>query len=130
MTATATTLETTFAVTFANLLVGRGATRELGDHAADLGMRRVLLVTDPRLRQLPPVDVALESLRRRGIEVDVFDEVEVEPTDAAFERAAAVATAGRYDGYVAVGGGSTIDTAKAADLLATYPAPLLDYVNA
>src|SRR3954453_8809537 len=125
----ATNLETTFAVTFANLVMGRGATREVGDHVADLGLRRVLLVTDPRLRELPPVGIALESLRRCGVEVDVFDAVEVEPTDTAFEAAGEVAKAGGYDGFVAVGGGSVIDTAKAANLLATHPAPLLDYVN-
>jgi hydroxyacid-oxoacid transhydrogenase len=125
----ATTLETTFAVTFANLVMGRGATREVGDHVADLGLRRVLLVTDPRLRELPPVGVALESLRRCGVDVDVFDGVEVEPTDTTFEAAGEAAAAGAYDGFVAVGGGSVIDTAKAANLLATHPAPLLDYVN-
>ncbi len=125
----ATTLETTFAVTFANLVMGRGATREVGDHVADLGLRRVLLLTDPRLRELAPVGIALHSLRRCGVEVDIFDAVEVEPTDTSFEAAGAVAAAGRYDGFVAVGGGSVIDTAKAANLLATHPAPLLDYVN-
>jgi len=125
----ATTLETTFAVTFANLVMGRGATREVGDHVADLGLRRVLLVTDPRLRELPPVGIALESLRRCGVDTDVFDAVEVEPTDTSFEAAGEVAAAGDYDGFVAVGGGSVIDTAKAANLLATHPAPLLDYVN-
>ena len=124
-----TTLETTFAVTFANLVMGRGATREVGDHVADLGLRRVLLLTDPRLRELAPVGIALHSLRRCGVEVDIFDAVEVEPTDTSFEAAGAVAAAGRYDGFVAVGGGSVIDTAKAANLLATHPAPLLDYVN-
>ena len=125
----ATTLETTFAVTFANLVMGRGATREVGDHVADLGLRRVLLVTDPRLRELSPVGIALESLRRCGVDTDVFDAVEVEPTDTSFEAAGEVAAAGDYDGFVAVGGGSVIDTAKAANLLATHPAPLLDYVN-
>src|SRR4051794_17686656 len=125
----ATNLETTFAVTFANLVMGRGATREVGDHVADLGLRRVLLLTDPRLRELAPVAIVLESLRRCGIDVDVFDEVEVEPTDTSFEAAGEVAAHGRYDGFVAVGGGSVIDTAKAANLLATHPAPLLDYVN-
>jgi hydroxyacid-oxoacid transhydrogenase len=122
-------LETSFSLAASNLVIGPGATRELGDHAADLGLRRVMLLTDRRLRELPPVAVALESLRSAGIEVEVFDEVAIEPTDASFERAAEVGAAGRYDGFVAVGGGSTIDTAKAADLLATYPAPLLDYVN-
>jgi hydroxyacid-oxoacid transhydrogenase len=125
-----TARETAFALAAANLVFGAGATREIGDHALDLGLRRVLLLTDPRVRHLPPVAVALESLASAKIAVDVFDEVEIEPTDASFLRAADAATAGDYDGFVAVGGGSTIDTAKAANLYATYPAPLLEYVNA
>jgi hydroxyacid-oxoacid transhydrogenase len=121
--------ETAFSVGFANLIVGAGATREVGDHAADLGLRRVLLLTDQRVRALPPVAVALASLGRAGIETGVFADVEVEPTDASFRHAGEVAAAGAYDGFVAVGGGSTIDTAKAANLYATHPAPFLDYVN-
>ena len=58
-----------------------------------------------------------------------FDQVEVEPTDRSFQAASAFAVDGRFDAYVAVGGGSTIDTAKAANLYATYPAELLDYVT-
>src|SRR5690606_4957833 len=54
----------------------------------------------------------------------------VEPTDASFRDAIAFATDGNFDGYVAVGGGSSIDTAKVANLYATWPADLLAYVNA
>jgi hydroxyacid-oxoacid transhydrogenase len=122
-------METVFTVTAANIVFGSGATRELGDHAADLGLRRVLVFTDRRLRDLPPVATALASLRSAGIEADLYDQVEVEPTDASFQAAADAARGGAYDGYIAVGGGSTIDTAKAANLYSTYPAPFLDYVN-
>ncbi len=54
----------------------------------------------------------------------------VEPTDVSFKEAIAFAAEGRFDGYVAVGGGSSMDTAKAANLYATYPASFLAYVNA
>jgi hydroxyacid-oxoacid transhydrogenase len=122
-------LDSAFSVAASNLVIGPGSTRELGAHARELGLGRVLLLTDRRLAELPPVAMASEALRGAGIDVEVFDEVAVEPTDQSFLRAAEVAAAGDYDGFVAVGGGSTIDTAKAADLLATHPAPLLDYVN-
>jgi hydroxyacid-oxoacid transhydrogenase len=124
--------DTRIAVSASNLVYGPGATEELGDHAAELGLRRVLLLTDPRLVALAPVDVATRSLRAAGIDVAVYAEVEVEPTDASFLAAADAARDGGsrgFDGFVAVGGGSTMDTAKAANLYATWPADLLTYVN-
>jgi hydroxyacid-oxoacid transhydrogenase len=109
---------------------GPGATREVGADMARLGARRAMVVTDPRLAQGETVATTLESLRREGIDAVLYDRVRVEPTDRSFLEAAAFATDGGFDGYVAVGGGSVIDTAKAANLYATFPAPLLTYVNA
>jgi hydroxyacid-oxoacid transhydrogenase len=109
---------------------GAGMTREVGADTARLGCRRVMLVTDTRLVSLPPVTVAMASLAEAGIDATVFDRVRTEPTDASFADAIAFAQQGRFDGYVAVGGGSVMDTAKAANLYATYPADLLTYVNA
>jgi hydroxyacid-oxoacid transhydrogenase len=122
--------ETGFTMDTSSIRFGPGMTRELGYEAARLGCRRVMLVTDSRLAALPPVEIARESLNAAGIETVVFDQVKTEPTDASFGEAILFATAGRFDGYVAVGGGSVIDTAKAANLYATYPADLLAYVNA
>jgi hydroxyacid-oxoacid transhydrogenase len=56
--------------------------------------------------------------------------VRCEPTEEGFKAAAAFATKGRFDALLAVGGGSTIDTAKAANLYSTWPADFFDYVNA
>ncbi|MBK8506040.1 MAG: iron-containing alcohol dehydrogenase [Saprospiraceae bacterium] len=96
----------------------------------DMGIKRVLLMTDKNLVDLPPVQTALDALKKAGIDYDVFSEVRVEPTDISFKAAIDVATQGKYEAYVAVGGGSTIDTAKAANLYATYPDDFLAYVNA
>lgn len=112
-----------------NIRFGPGVTREIGQDLRDDGHRRVLLVTDANLAQLPAVATARESLEAAGIDYTLYDRVRIEPTDASFEDAAAAAQDGQFDAYVAVGGGSVIDTAKAANLYATYPAPLLDYVN-
>ena len=118
-----------FSVSASNLVFGPGATREVGDHAVELGLRRVLLVTDPRLRDGVAVATTLESLAASGLEVELLWDIAVEPKDASFQHAAAVATEGRFDGFVAVGGGSAMDTAKAANLYSTYPAEFLAYVN-
>jgi hydroxyacid-oxoacid transhydrogenase len=89
-----------------------------------------MVVTDPRLAKLPPVRAVMESLKAAGIDAVLFDRARTEPTDASFAEAIKFAQDGKFDGYVAVGGGSSIDTAKAANLYATYPADLLAYVNA
>jgi len=70
------------------------------------------------------------ALDAAGLDVVIYDEVKVEPTDRSFLAAAKFAAEGKFDGYVSVGGGSVIDTCKAANLYATYPADFLDYVNA
>jgi len=122
--------DTAFEMATSSLRYGPGVTREVGMDLADMGLRRVLVVTDPRIAKLQPLEVVRDSLRREGIDFDVFDQVRVEPTDRSFQQAIDAATTTEYDGFVAVGGGSSIDTAKAANLYSTYPADFMDYVNA
>ena len=122
--------DTAFQVSTSNLRFGAGTTREVGMDLEDLGVRRTLLVIDPQLSDAPTGEVVRESLRASRVEFETFDGVCVEPTDGSFRQAIAVARAGNFDSFVAVGGGSTIDTAKAANLYSTYPADFLDYVNA
>lgn len=123
-------LESVITVGAAAIKYGLGATREVGFDLAELGARRVLVVTDPRLASSEPVAVTLESLRRHGLEPVVYAEARVEPTDSSLLEAVRVAVDGRFDGFVGVGGGSSLDTAKAANLYSTWPADFLTYVNA
>jgi hydroxyacid-oxoacid transhydrogenase len=121
--------ETRFTMDTSSIKFGPGATREVGADLTRLGGRRVMVVTDPRLAAGQTVATVLDALQREGIDAVLYDRVRVEPTDATFMDAAAFAVDGKFDSYVAVGGGSVMDTAKAANLFATYPAPLLTYVN-
>jgi hydroxyacid-oxoacid transhydrogenase len=121
--------DTIFQMTGSTVRFGAGATREVGADFVDLGCRRVLAIVDPAVRDGYPGMTALESLRSAGVELDVFGDVRCEPTDASFRDAIAAATSGGFDGFLAVGGGSTIDTAKAANLYATWPADFTEYVN-
>jgi len=122
--------EFAFEMAVSNIRFGAGVTRECGMDLADLGVRRALVLTDPGLAALPPVRIALESLDAASVAATLYDRVRVEPTDRSFQDAIDFARAGGYDGFVAVGGGSTIDTAKAVNLYTTYPpADFLDYVN-
>jgi hydroxyacid-oxoacid transhydrogenase len=109
---------------------GAGVTREVGADLAELGAKRALLITDPVLRDLAPVQTVVEALEGHGIAFVIYDRVRVEPSDQSFLEAIAFAQQQPFDAIVAVGGGSTIDTAKAVNLYTTYPpADFLDYVN-
>jgi hydroxyacid-oxoacid transhydrogenase len=120
-----------FELAAAAIRFGAGVTREVGFDLNDLGVRNVLVVTDPIMARLPPVQTVLDSLATKGLRFVLFDRVRVEPTDESFLEAIAFAEGHAVDALVAVGGGSTIDTAKAVNLYTTYPpADFLDYVNA
>jgi hydroxyacid-oxoacid transhydrogenase len=122
--------ESAFEMAASSVRFGPGVTREVGMDLADLGARNVLVLTDPVLRHLPPVAAVLESLEDNHIPATVYDSVRVEPTDESFQDAIAFANRDSYDAIIAVGGGSTIDTAKAVNLYTTYPPDdFLDYVN-
>jgi hydroxyacid-oxoacid transhydrogenase len=122
--------ETAFTMDTSSIKYGPGVTREVGHDMKEWDTRRVMVVTDPNLTKGQSVSVTLEALGHAGIDAVLFDQVSVEPTDISFKEAIGFAKDGKFDGYVAVGGGSSMDTAKAANLYATYPADLLTYVNA
>jgi hydroxyacid-oxoacid transhydrogenase len=122
--------EYAFEISASNIRFGPGVTREVGMDLAELKVKRAMVVTDPTLAKLQPVATVLESLESEGIQFDLFDRTHIEPTDVSMHEAIIFAKQGKFDAYVAVGGGSAMDTAKAANLYSTYPADFLDYVNA
>lgn len=121
--------ETVFTMDTSSIKVGAGATREVGADMVRFGARRVMVLTDANLRDSQPLLTTLAALRAAGIDAVLYDGVRVEPTDVSFKDAIRFASDGGFDGFVAVGGGSVMDTAKAANLYSTYPADFLDYVN-
>ena len=109
---------------------GVGVTREIGVDLADRGHKRVMVVTDHVVAGLPPVTAVLDSLQASKIGIVLYDYVRVEPTDTSLRDISEVALRESCDAFVAVGGGSAIDTAKAANLYSTHPPrDFLDYVN-
>src|SRR5208282_2881498 len=124
------THEIAFEMSGASVRYGAGVTREVGMDLVDLGIRQALVITDPLLRRLHPVQTVLESLEANHLAYTLYDRVRVEPDDQSFLHAIAFARQCDYGAIVAVGGGSTIDTAKAVNLYTTYPPEdFLDYVN-
>ena len=112
------------------LKFGPGAVDEIGFDIAQFGVERVLIITDANVHSAGLPQRIAESLTRYGVQSEIFDGVHVEPTDDSFNKAAGYARAqGPWDGFIAVGGGSSIDTAKAVNLLTTDGGELMDYVN-
>jgi alcohol dehydrogenase class IV len=122
--------DSAFGVDVSAITFGPGVLAEVGDHARARGIERVALMTDKTLAGLEHLAVAKKSIEEAGLEVVLYDEVRVEPTDDSFLDAARFAGEADIDGFVSVGGGSVIDTCKAANLYSTHPAEFLSYVNA
>jgi hydroxyacid-oxoacid transhydrogenase len=121
--------ETVFTLEATPVTFGAGASLEAGYELRRLGVTRALLVTDPGVAEAGHVEPVRAAVGDAGIDVVVFDAVKVEPTLESFEAAVAAALEAGVDGFLSVGGGSSIDTAKAANLGSTHPAPLMTYVN-
>jgi len=123
--------ETVFTYAAPALKFGSGASAEIGHDLLSYGARRVLLVTDAGVGATGHPARIAEQMTARGLDVTTYDGVRVEPTDASMDDAVDFARdAGPFDAIVAVGGGSSIDTAKAVNLLTTNPGDLMDYLNA
>jgi alcohol dehydrogenase class IV len=121
--------ETVFTLEATPIKFGPGAAADAGWELARLGVRRALLVTDPGVAATGHPDRVREAIEAEGIEVVVYDRARVEPTLESLQEAADFALDAGVDGFVSVGGGSAIDTAKVADLITSHPAPVMDYVN-
>ncbi len=123
--------ETVFTYGAPQLKFGSGASDEIGYDLSTYGVRRVLVITDAGVAATGHPQRIVEQIGGFGIEAVLFDRSRVEPTDASMVEAVEFARErGPWDAFVAVGGGSAIDTAKAVNLLCTNPGELLDYVNA
>ncbi len=121
--------ETIFTMDTSRIKYGPGVTWEVGFDMRKLGASRVMVVTDPNWTKSEPVSITIEALQEENIEAVLFDQVRVEPTDNSFRDVIKFANEDKFDGFIGVGGGSSMDTAKVANLYSTYPADFLAYVN-
>jgi hydroxyacid-oxoacid transhydrogenase len=121
-------VDTAFETTASAIRFGRAITREVGMDLADMGAKRVLVVCDPSAATA--VETTIESLKANAVPHVVYDAVAIEPTDRSFRAAIDFGQRSGFDALVALGGGSTIDTAKAINLYVTCPpSDFYDYVN-
>jgi alcohol dehydrogenase class IV len=108
---------------------GPGAAEEVGWELKRFGVGRVMMVTDPGVVEAGITGRVRDLIEAEGIQVEVWDRSRVEPTADSLQAAAEFAREGDFDGFVAVGGGTSIDTAKVSDLISTHGGEIMDYVN-
>jgi alcohol dehydrogenase class IV len=123
------THETIFTLEATPVKYGPGASADAGWELKRLGVTRALLVTDPGVRAAGHADGVADAIRAEGIDVVIYDESRVEPDLASMQHAVAFAQDVAPDGFVSVGGGSAMDTAKVMDLIVSHPADIMAYIN-
>lgn len=107
---------------------GPGACGEAGWELKRMGVSRAMIVSDPAVAAAGITDRLREVIEHEGISCEVYASVRVEPSLESMQEAADFAKEGDFDGFVGVGGGSCLDTAKVANLVASHPAPVMDYI--
>jgi len=107
---------------------GLDAVREIGYDVKGCGGSRALLVTDKGVAKAGPSDKVAFHLKEQGINFEVWDGVEPEPSAKSIEEGIEWAKDKNFDSFISVGGGSSIDTAKAINLILSHGGKILDYV--
>ena len=112
-----------------DLLIGGGTSDDLAEHVARIGIERPLVVSDRFLLDKGPAGPLVERLQAGGAQVATFGEVQPDPTLANVEGALQALRDHEADGVVAIGGGSPMDTAKAAAVAFANAGDLRDYAG-
>lgn len=110
-----------------DITFGRDSVKELSKVVKGYKAKKVMLVYDAGVKFAGIADTVLENLKTADVEIVIFDKVIPNPTNEIVEEAAKIAKNEKVDTFVAVGGGSSIDLAKAIDVLMTNPGPIGRY---
>jgi hypothetical protein len=116
--------EYAFEMAASSIRFGPGCTKEVGMDFKNMGSKRVMVVTDQNVRKLNAMKQVIEGLTREGVTFEIYDKVRVEPKDSSIKEAIEFAKPWKPDAFLAVGGGSVIDTAKLMNLYTTFPGKL------
>lgn len=112
---------------FVPTLMGSGASLRTGLKVKQMGLKKILLVYDKGLKDVGIADIIADNLKNAGIEIVIYDKVLPDPPDTMVEEGAVMARSEKIDGIVAVGGGSSMDTAKGINVLINNEPPIMQY---
>ena len=113
-----------------NIMVGAGTMARLPECAKKLGGSHAMLISGPTLRKMGIVDKAADYLKEAGIKVDIFTDVEANPSVTTVEKATDAFKEAEADFIVALGGGSPMDVAKAVGVTAKFGGSITEYEGA
>ncbi|CAZ82616.1 unnamed protein product [Tuber melanosporum] len=122
--------EYAFEMATSSIRFGPGSTREVGMDFSNIRAKKVIIITDKTIERLAPMKTAVSALESAGVKYEIFSDVMVEPKDHSVKQAIEFGKKANGDAYLAVGGGSVMDTAKLVNLFTNFPqAEFLDFVN-
>jgi hydroxyacid-oxoacid transhydrogenase len=121
--------ETLFTMDTSAIKYGFGAIKEVGFDLRNFNAKRTMVLVDPNLKFSETVVLALDTMRENCIDGVLFDDIRIEPNDISFREAIRFAIDGHFDSFLGIGGGSTLDTMKVANLYSTYPDDFFSYLN-
>ncbi len=110
-----------------NIVFGRSSVNKLPGMIKKYGLKNIMIVYDQGVKAAGIAKIVLEQMEQVDAKVVIFDKVIPNPTNEIVEEAAAAAKEAKVDGFVAVGGGSSIDLAKAINVLMTNPGTIGEY---
>ena len=111
------------------IIFGNGVAQQVGECVKDLKGKRVFLVTDKGVAGLDAFKDVENSLKKEAVDYYIYAEVGANPTDTQVERGARLYKEEKADVLVAVGGGSSIDSAKAIGILVNNGGSIQDYAG-
>lgn len=111
------------------IMFGEGTAKDVPELVKQFGARSVFLVSDPVISKIGVTAQLAEPIQAAGIKIEIFDQVEPEPSIQAAETVVKVARGSRYDLVIGLGGGSSLDMAKLASISATNPEPMADFIG-
>ena len=109
------------------VIFGHQSVLKLGEECTKLGMKFPMVLTDPGLKSIGAIDVVFECLEKEKINFHLYDTVEANPSDTSIVDANNTFTDAGCDSFIAAGGGSTMDTAKAVSVLFANGGKLSDW---
>lgn len=111
------------------ILIGRESYAEIGNELRSKNSKKVMIVTDPGIEKTGLLDYVTKPIEEAGFAYVIYDQVQTDPGSAIVRNGVRIFKENDCDTLVAIGGGSTIDAAKAINLMTTNEGDILDYMH-